>query len=371
VENTKKYNWPVGLVWVVVMFVAAGLALPFVNIHKQFTPEQLMVFRGFIAAACLYAWAKIPLLWGKKEDRIGEIDKYAYLIFALLPFATLGLFQGIRYWGAGPTIVVVAATPLVNLVYSVFTGRRISFLSVVGFILMLFGVWVTCKGGNFNWQGFGWSVFGTLVNGVLMELFARSKTTAVGKSLFGCLGMGFLGLVLSCLPYAPALPTLELVTNARILVQLVLFAIVGGWLYWIASVKAMENLPPVEGSALLQLEALSVIIGAIFLLDEPVGPTKWFGAFVVLAGAVVITLALSQKPKIIWRIEVLGADGKFHRIDSCRADSEEGAWYLARWNLGLVCPNVGHIGHYPAANILCPDGTKYPFDADVHKPLAS
>ena len=89
-----------GLIGVLGIWLTAGLALPFVNVLDMFTPTQLMVFRGFITAGM----ALIGL-----RGVVGRVDKYTYLIALTLPFATLGLFEGIRCWGAGPTIIIITA----------------------------------------------------------------------------------------------------------------------------------------------------------------------------------------------------------------------------------------------------------------------
>src|SRR3989338_929246 len=157
-----------GLFGALGIWLTAGLVLPLVNVLHVFTPSQLMVFRGFLTAAM----ALIGL-----RGVIGRVDKYTYLIALALPFATLGLFEGIRHWGAGPTIIIITATPLVNLVIGTFLGRRISPASIVGLVLVLGGVVMARWGGHFQWTGFMWATFGTIMNGILYELFARAKAT--------------------------------------------------------------------------------------------------------------------------------------------------------------------------------------------------
>src|SRR3989338_7782515 len=138
-----------GLFGVLGIWITAGLALPFVNVLTMFTPPQLMVFRGFLTAAMAFIGLR---------GVIGRVDKYTYLIALTLPFATLGLFEGIRNWGAGPTIIIITATPLVNLVIGAFLGRRISPASIVGLVLVLGGVVMARWGGHFQWVGFAWTL---------------------------------------------------------------------------------------------------------------------------------------------------------------------------------------------------------------------
>lgn len=269
-----------GLFGVLGIWLTAGLALPFVNVLNMFTPPQLMVFRGFLTAAM----ALIGL-----RGVIGRADKYTCLIALTLPFATLGLFQGIRHWGAGPTIIIITATPLVNLVIGVFLGRRVSSASIIGLVLVLTGVVMARWGGHFQWAGFAWTLFGTIMNGILYEFFARAKTTSLQKCFWGCIGMGVLGLILSA--NASWMPIAE----PKFALLVLGFAFVGGFLYWIANLLAFENLPTTEASVLAQGETPAVILGASVLLDEHLTSVQWVGVLVALYGAWYLSRWLSKQ----------------------------------------------------------------------------
>lgn len=273
-----------GIVGVFGIWLTAGLALPFVNILKVFTPEQLMVFRGFMTAAMAFIGLR---------GVVGRVDKYTWLIAFTLPFATLGLFEGIRHWGAGPTIIIVTATPLVNLVISFFLRRRISGASLIGLVLVLGGVLLARHGGSFKWAGFAWSIFGTIMNGILYEFFARAKASSLQKCFYACMGMGTLGLLLSVgTPWAD-------IMDVKLLVLLGGFALVGGFLYWLANMIAFENLPTTEASILAQGETPAVIVGAYFLLGERLTPVQWLGVVISLLGAWYLTRWLSKQPELV------------------------------------------------------------------------
>lgn len=259
-----------GLFGVLGIWLTAGLALPFVNVLNMFTPTQLMVFRGFLTATMAF----IGLC-----GHIGRVDKYTYLIALTLPFATLGLFEGIRHWGAGPTIIIITATPLVNLVIGAFLGRRISPASIVGLVLVLGGVVMARWGGHFQWAGFAWTLFGTIMNGILYEFFARAKATSLQKCFYACMGMGTLGLVLS------AGGSWSAIAEPKLILLVLGFAFVGGFLYWIANLMAFENLPTTEASVLAQGETPAVILGASVLLGEHLTLVQWVGVGIALYGA--------------------------------------------------------------------------------------
>jgi len=259
-----------GIFGILGIWLTAGLALPFVNVLDMFTPTQLMVFRGFLTAGM----ALIGL-----RGVVGRVDKYTYLIALILPFATLGLFQGIRHWGAGPTIIIITATPLVNFVIGVFTGRRISGASIVGMVLVLGGVVIARRGGHFEWTGFAWTLFGTIMNGILYEFFARAKSTPLQKCFVASLGMGTLGLMMSTGASWAA------IAEPKLMMLVLGFAFIGGFLYWIANLVAFENLPTTEASVLAQGETPAVILGASIMLGEHLTFVQWIGVGIALYGA--------------------------------------------------------------------------------------
>ncbi len=279
-----KKNTFLGLIGILGIWLTAGLALPFVNVLKMFTPEQLMVFRGFFTAAMAFIVLR---------GNLKKVDRYALLIALTLPFATLGLFKGIRSWGANPTVIIFTVTPLVNLIVSMFLGRRITGASIIGLILMLGGVILARHGGHFQWQGFIWSVFGTIMNGLLYEFFARSKTPSLQKCMWACTGMGCLGLVLSIHT------SWEPVMNPKVISLLITFAFIGGFLYWIANLLAFENLPTTEASVLAQGETPAVIIGSFLLLGEVLTMNQWIGVALSLFGAWYLSHWLAQKKEIL------------------------------------------------------------------------
>jgi len=261
-----------GLFGVLGIWLTAGLALPFVNVLDMFTPSQLMVFRGFLTALMAF----IAL-----RGVIGRVDKYTYLIALVLPFATLGLFEGIRHWGAGPTIIIITATPLVNLFIGIFLGRKISPVSIVGLILVLGGVIMARWGGVFQWAGFLWTLFGTIMNGILYELFSKTKSKPLQNSFYACIGMGVLGLILSIVTKS----SWSAIGEPKLILWVIGFAFVGGFLYWMANLIAFKNLPTTEASVLAQGETPAVIIGAYLLLGEQLTFIQWTGVIIALYGA--------------------------------------------------------------------------------------
>jgi drug/metabolite transporter (DMT)-like permease len=264
-----RHNTLLGFFGIIGIWLTAGLALPLVNILDGFTPAQLMIFRGFLTAGIALAVLR---------GRIGRVDKYTYLIALILPFVTLGLFESIRYWGAGPTIVIIAATPLVNLIIGLFMGRRITRASIIGLVLVFGGIMLARWGGSFEWVGFVWALFATIMNGILYEFFTRAKATSIQKCFYAHLGMGVLGFILG------AGASWSAIVEPNVILFVFGFVFVGGFLYWIANLMAFENLPTMEASVLAQGETPAVILGASILLGEHFTFVQWIGVGIALYG---------------------------------------------------------------------------------------
>lgn len=253
------------------MWLTAGIALPLVNVLNMFSPEQLLAARGFLTALLAFVLAR---------GKVINVDKWTWYIALCIPFASLGLFKGVREWGASPTIIIVTATPLINFLITLVGGKKVPKPAIIGLVLMLGGVVVARWGGSFHAVGFAWSVFGTICNGLLYEFFARSKSTPFQRCFWACIGIGVIGLVGS---YNSNWS--QVVQSPQLQLMLLGFAFVGGFLYWIANLIAFENLPKDSASVLAQGETPAVILIAGLLLGEGLTFVQWLGVLVALYGA--------------------------------------------------------------------------------------
>lgn len=269
-----------GFIGVIGIWVTAGIALPLINILDNFSPPQLMVFRGFITAFLAFMLLK---------GSIGKVDTHTKLMVIVLPLATLGLFQGIRYLGAGPTIIIITATPVVNFLIGYFSKRTIRQASVVALVFILFGVTMAQWGGTLNLRGFLWAIFAMVMNGILYELFARAKSDAFQKCFYTSGGMGVVGLLISF-----QTPWPNVINEPALLFWIFAFAFIGGFLYWIANLWTFDNLPTNEASILAQGETPAVIIGAYFILGEQLTILQWIGVIVALCAAYALSQTLNK-----------------------------------------------------------------------------
>lgn len=271
----------VGLIGIAGIWITSGLALPFVNILTMFEPEQLMLIRGFVTAILALLFIKSNIL---------RADIYTKLIFIALPLATVGLFYGIRAWGVSSTLIVIAATPIVNIIAGIFQGRKITLTSCFCLILVLCGVILSSKTAHFNIGGLAWSLFGTVMSGIVFELFSKSSSSPMHKCFYGSMGMGTAGLIISIFSQ----PSWEGLHDPYILSIVTGFVLIGGFLYWIANIIAFNYLPPTEASILAQGETIAVIIGAYIFLDEVLTLIQWLGVITTILAASVLSYALAK-----------------------------------------------------------------------------
>lgn len=268
--EASKTNDPLGLLAVLGVWLSAGFALPLVNVLRSVSPEQLLTVRGLITALFAFVLSKGQM----------RVDRYTYLIAPALGLASLGLFKGIRIWGAGPTLIIVAGTPILNFLVTIVSKKRVGREASIALALLLTGIIIA--NGKISWsnEGFAYSLFGTIWNAVLYELFARSQAKALQQCFWGTLGMGLVGLVLSF-----GSNWKMVFASSTLGLSLVSFALLGGLLYWLCNIWAFERLPKNATSVLLQGETPAVILMAWVLLGEPLTPSKIIGVTISLYGA--------------------------------------------------------------------------------------
>lgn len=266
-----------GLLGALGIWVTAGIAAPLVKLitlKQELSVEQVMTFRGFITALIAFILCK---------GKIMGVGKYTYLLAIALPLATLGIFKGVENWDVGPTFIIIAMTPLVNLAIGPFMKRKIVPGAILGFILMFCGVVTALWGKDFQWSGFGWSVFGAVMCGFTIEcikLAMAASENPMKMCFWAHNGMGLLGLILSVgSVWTPVIqPKIGLYVLAN--------AAIGGFLYWISNMKLFgSKIDTSVASILAQGETPAIIIGAYYILSEELTLNKCIGVTITFLGA--------------------------------------------------------------------------------------
>jgi drug/metabolite transporter (DMT)-like permease len=221
---------------------------------------------------------------------IFKVDRYTYLLAPVVGLASFGLFKGIRVWGAGPTLIIIAGTPIVNFLFTFAIGKKVSNAAIWALTFLLGGILVANWGGRWSTTGFAYSIFGMICNAAVYELFPRATSKSLQQCFWGTLGMGLIGLLLS-----PSSNWGLVYENHTLQVTLVGFALLSGLFYWLANIWAFDYLPKDHASVLVQGETPAVILFAWVMLNEPLTPAKIVGVTVSLCGAWYLKRSLEQE----------------------------------------------------------------------------
>ncbi len=210
------------------------------------------------------------------------------LFFAL---ATVGLFEGIKTWGANYTIIMLDMAVLVPLILKKFRGEKIPRAILIAFFVAIFGGILSLRVWRIEdlvLSGFAWGMMALVFNGLYMEAGGKEQSTrqnihtevfwqSVGLSITGLL-IG--GGIVTALTFGQA-AILILISVAAGLINFYLF---------LTALKKLGNV--LVGMLVLSITPLTIITSYVFLgktmgLDQLVGVILSLTAvgYIALSGA--------------------------------------------------------------------------------------
>lgn len=268
-------NTVIGFVGVFGVWFTAGLALPLVNRLRALSPEQLMLSRGVVTAVLA-----MMLLRGNVWDRV---DRWSILLGVCFALASLGLYRGIRTWGASPTITVVTLTPVMNFLFAIAKGKPVPLAALLSLILILLGVLLALRSKDKLSDakaGLAWTLFGVVMNGLFYEFASTTATPPLQACFWQATWLAVIG----------GLGSLRVSWawwwgSFQLKLVVVGFALVGGFLYFLANLIAFTNLSQIVAAVLVQGETPAVILMASILLGERLSRLQWLGVVIALLGA--------------------------------------------------------------------------------------
>ncbi len=279
-----------GLIGVLIVCLSQAFALPLIN-RLDLSADRLLVTRGVVTLtlACLAIVITsnpiiVPNWW---------------LVPAAISFgfAALCLFKAVKAWGAARSLVVVAVTPVLNLL---FHRSDLNPLTVAVLAAMLIGVTLALdpwrKGSGFSASGLIWSLVGTGLNALFYEASAGVHLEPAVPTITVCFWQGLAVAVVALvrLGYAQAQGRGEKKKLPSILL-LIAFGAIGGFGYFVGNQMAFANLPTVACSILLQFEVVTVA-AAEALIDptKRLSARQWLGAVITLAATAYLAIQLAQ-----------------------------------------------------------------------------
>lgn len=270
----KTNETTVGVLAALGISVTAAIALPLVNVFKSMEPSELMVVRGGVTAIL------VALVLTR---HVGKPSKRMLIFSLLFSLATLALYAGIRAWGASPTLVVLATTPIVNIAAKLLRGYSVDGRVYACLAGLLLGVMIALNPwqADFDLWGFALSVAATVLAGIGFEVLAGQKgIDPYNKSFWLAVVTVAVGTLATLanghLPFA------QETWSAPHALALVGFGITGGFAYYLANIVAFEKLKTEVASTLAMAETPAVIVGAWLMLGEALTLIQWIGVLIAL-----------------------------------------------------------------------------------------
>lgn len=267
--------------------LTAGLALPMVNVLKEFSTSELMTVRGGIAALFIAMIFRKKVVW----------SGWGVISFSVLfAFANFCLYNGIRRWGANPTIVIITLTPLVNFAAKWWRGERTNKLAFLSLLALIGGVLVALEPWNAPMDALGvmWSIGGVILQGVGFEVLAKTtnhdpRVRGFWFSIVICT-VGFTGTLAQ-----DNFPIVAHEFSQTTFLLLLGFGFTGGFLYFLSIVFAFDYLETEVASVLAMGETPAVILGAGVLLGEKMSFVQWGGVIIALAATATLSWFEAKK----------------------------------------------------------------------------
>jgi drug/metabolite transporter (DMT)-like permease len=278
----------VGIVAALGISVTAAIALPLVNVFKTLSTGELMMIRGGVSAILIAALF---------PRRISLATVNVFLFSFLFSSANYCLYNGIRSWGANPTIVILTTTPIVNIFAKWWRGNGIDVRVAGSLATLLLGVLIALNPWQtpFDLHGFLWSVTATLLIGVGFEILGATKNLdPYHKSFWIAMLMVLIGLA-TTVAVAGRIPFSVEAWSAEHVVALLLYGLTGGFLYILANVIAFEKLKTEVASVLAMGETPAVVLGAWLTLGERLSPIQWGGVILALGATAALSAAEAKK----------------------------------------------------------------------------
>ena len=273
----EKRKLFIGAVGVLGIWLCNGIALPMVK-QFSFSPQQLMAVRG-IVTALLAIWMVSPATFFTLQ---GQSKRIVLLLGASFAVANLCLYQGIKEWGPSLTIIVIAASPIVNFFFTRFVLRtQVDKSAMVCLFAMMLGVFIALPwdAAQFSVAGLLWSTGGALTNGLYYEALATTnKTNSLMRCFVQASCVAVTGIAMSATSDWSAL-------QSDILPTLILFALLAGLFYFIPNSLAFDNLPKDKASVAAQGETPIVVIVSGWMLGEYLSVLQWAGMLLTVGAA--------------------------------------------------------------------------------------
>ncbi len=273
-------SFRLGLTAAVVAWLSSMVSVPFVKMLKNFTPEQLLVWRSVITMIVAYGFAR---------GRIWGFDRYTIIASPVLAISSLSFYRAIRVWDFYSVMLVLVVSMFVNVAVAWREHKKLSPRLFLGLGLIVSGITVGMQpwSRSMNWEGLAWSLSAAVTGGIIFELWNRSSVVATPmcNTFWACATLAAITGLMVCFQPLPRLSEQGIVHDVTALVW---FGIVGGALYFSSSVYLFKLLPVVPASLMNQGTTPAIIFGGYLLAHETINVVQCAGMVVALIGIAVV-----------------------------------------------------------------------------------
>lgn len=235
---------------------------------------QLAFFRGLPGVLILLLLVLAGMM------KVSMPDKYTLILSCCFAAATVGVFNGVKAWGANPTIILLDLAVLVPIVIGITKGVRPHKAVMVAFVVALIGSFMSLR----VWDtrelvlaGLGWSLVALFFNGLFIEFAGRSTQDVHTKVFWQSVAVCLIGIF----GFSDGFPKLS---HSEILTTVLLAFAMGICNFYLAFL-AFANLHRVVLGVLVLAITPATIISSYLLLGKSFGLDQVIGVMITL-GAV-------------------------------------------------------------------------------------
>ncbi len=252
---------------------------------KDFSPEDILVYRFVIAFAVLFVIVKGKIVFGNLREE---------LLFAFLGLTGIALYfwvenLALKYTYAANVGLISSSIPLFTVLTAYFTGKKKEFSVdfLLGFCIAIIGIIMVIYNGrvmNLNPMG----DFLALITAVLFALYSvflnkidkKSGQIDVTAKIFfyGMIFITIIGFV-----NGTEIPGVEKL-NLRVIINFLFLALFASVLCFIMWNKAVSLIGPVMTANYIYLVPLIAMVSAAIIINEKISQVMAFGGVLIVFG---------------------------------------------------------------------------------------
>lgn len=284
----------IGCAALVTVWICGMCTVPIVKVLAgTFSAEEILFFRS--VAGSVFSFMLVG-------GRVWKTDWRVKLAGPIVGFSSIGFYRAIQIWDIAPVMVILTLLPAINMLIAVVEGRPVSAAAPAVLALLVVGIYIALDPLKkpINHAGLCWVLTCALAAAIGLELWGKSpeRTTISEKCFWLSLPIVIAAPVVIRLSQWPI--DFGKYAASRPVALLAVFGLVNGILYTYCTIIPFSRagkMSTVAAAVLLQGTTPFTIVGGWLFIGDKLGSRQWFGVFVALGGAILLSYILAKKPK--------------------------------------------------------------------------